>query len=106
MQTRKLKIPGGNGRYWYQGIFAFTGTGTTASITVPIEKIESIQLTPIGAASATEGPLSCTNTVTGTAGTDDARIVGSNGQTTLTIARADGTLSGRKFSILVIGYGV
>lgn len=99
-QKRKLRL--GNRTMW-QGIFAFTTTGTTVTVTVPLGRVESVLLTPLGTPNANE-PLSVNNTVSGTAGAEDAGIVGSNGGTALIVTRPVGTTSGLKFSILVIGY--
>jgi hypothetical protein len=93
-------------KFCFQGVYAFTTTGLTKTVTIPFGRVESVQLTPIGASSATEGQLSANNTVSGTAGDGDAAIIGTGtGRSTdITVTRADGTLSGRKFSIFVIGY--
>lgn len=100
----KRKTKRADGKYEYHQVFAFTTTATTKSVVVPMKYVEDVQLTYIGAPAATEAPLSANNTVSGTAGTDDARIVGSNGATTITVTRPAGTTSGIKFSLRAIGW--
>lgn len=53
LQNRKIKLPGQNGKTIFQGIFAFTTTGLTKSVSVPMRRIESVFVKPIGAAAVT-----------------------------------------------------
>lgn len=98
---RKLKV---DGHTFYHGIFAFTTTAATATVVVPCGRV----LTPVALAigsPASDEVLSVSNTVAGTAGTDDAMIVGENGSTTLTITRTGASkTSGLKFALMAIGY--
>lgn len=103
--SRKLKIAGGqNGRSIFQGVYAFTTTGATKTVTVPFGRVESVLLTPVGTPASDE-VLSYNNTVGGTAGNDDAYVAGSGGSTDITVTRTGASkTSGLKFAILAIGY--
>jgi hypothetical protein len=103
--TRKLKMAGGqNGRWLYQGIYAFTTTGATKDVAVPMGRVESCVAFPIGTPASDE-VLSANNTVSGTPGNDDAAIVGNgNGSTTITVTRTGAAkTSGLKFALWAIG---
>lgn len=102
--NRKRRVGEGQTARWeYHQIYAFTTTGTTKTCTVPMGRVESVQLTAIGTPASTDGPLSVNNTVSGTVGQDDAAIVGSNGATDLVVTRPAGTTSGLKFSLRATG---
>jgi hypothetical protein len=104
MLNKKCSIRSGQtGIGVFRGIFAFTTTGTTKDVVVPLRNVDAISLTYFGAPAASEAPLSANNTVTGTAGTDDAKVAGSNGSTTITVTRPAGTTSGIKFSLIAYG---
>lgn len=84
-------------------IDAFTTTGATKTVTVPLRSVEAVMVIAIGTPAADE-VLSVNNTVTGTSGTDAARINGSNGVTGLVVTRTGAAkTSGLKFSLIAIG---
>lgn len=104
MLSKKTSIRSGQtGVGMFRGIYAFTTTGVTKDVVVPLRNVDAICLTYLGAPAASEAPLSANNTVAGTAGTDDAKITGTNGATTITVTRPAGTTSGIKFSIVAYG---
>lgn len=102
--NRKRRVgEGQTARQEYHQIFAFTTTGATKVCTIPMGRVESVQLTAIGTPASDE-ELSVNNTVSGTAGQDDAAIVGSNGSTDLTVTRTGASkTSGLKFFLTAIG---
>lgn len=103
---RKMRIgSGGNDKWLFQGIFAFTTTGATKTVTVPMGRVESVQLTAIGAPASDE-ELSANNTVSGTVGNDDAAILANNpGSTDITVTRTGASkTSGLKFALWAVGY--
>ena len=102
--NRLRRVGDGQTAKWeFHGIFAFTTTGTSKNVSVPLSSVEDCQLTYVGAPAATEAPLSWDNTISGTVGEDTARANGSGGVTTLVVKRPAGTTSGIKFSLRATG---
>jgi enolase len=99
MASRKVQLKQG---FLFQGIYAFTTTGATLDVVLPFTRVESVVVTSLGGYAAAD-QLSVNETVTGTAGTDNAHIAGSNGTTTVTVTRDSGGTSGLKFSLIAFG---
>lgn len=102
-QDRTHRLHGGNPIVVHSKIYAFTTTGATKSVEIPLTHVEGFSFGLIGTPASDE-ILSIDNTVTGTAG-EDAAIVGTNGRsTTLVVTRTGASkTSGLKFSLTVWG---
>src|SRR4051812_37109142 len=102
--NRKRRVGAGQTARWeVHGSAAFTTTGVTKAVVVPMSRVEFFEAFYIGTPAATEAPLSANNTLSGTAGENDAAVVGTNGSTSITVTRPAGTTSGIKFFWRAIG---
>jgi hypothetical protein len=95
---------GQTARFEVHGTAAFTTTGVTKAVVVPLGRVEFFEAFYIGTPAASEAPLSANNTLSGTTGENDSAVVGTNGATSMTVTRPAGTTSGIKFFWRAIGY--
>lgn len=104
--SKKVIINSGqNGVGVDRGIAAFSSTDATVDIVVNLRNVDAVSITWIGTPAADEN-ASVDETVSGTAGTADAKINGSttDGTTTLTVRRTGAAkTSGQKFSWVAYG---
>jgi hypothetical protein len=101
---RKRRVGMGQTARWeVHGTGAFTTTGATVTVNVPMGRVEHFEAFAIGTPAADEN-LSANNTVSGTVGNNDAAIVGTNGVTPITLTRTGASkTSGLKFFWRAVG---
>lgn len=104
LANRKTRTGTGQTAKWrVHGIFAFTTTGATVTVNVPLSSVEFAVAFPIGTPASDE-ILSVNNTVVGTVGDDTAKINGTNGNTGLVITRTGASkTTGLKFCLATLG---